>query len=79
VNEYAAALAELLEAAQDVVVQRGRYYRNGEEDPRISVVPRSALRSLDSALVHFRAVTPNEGVLALTTAEAVNTRLGGKP
>jgi len=69
-----AALAELLEAAQDVIVQRGRYYRDGEEDPRISVVPRSALRALDSALVHFRASTPP----ALTTTEAVNARLGGK-
>ena len=46
-----AALDGLVEAAREVVIQRGRYYRDGVEDPALSVVPRISLRRLDVASV----------------------------
>ena len=48
----------ILQAAKDVVIQRGRYYRNGVEDPDLSVVPRRALRRLDVALRLFGVRRP---------------------
>ena len=61
---YAAELREKVErlrvAAKEVVIQRGRYYRDGAEDPDLSVVPRQSLRRLDVALALLPGDTASE-------------------
>jgi hypothetical protein len=59
-REAEAREARLRAAAQEVVVQRGRYYRDGAEDSALSVVPRVSLRRLDVALATSAEATDAE-------------------